>query len=132
LLKKFDNTGDFMIINPSAQTMMPRRNAFRKNAMRRRRQAMSIPGGKQLWFALSKVSCGILAVFMVVSFLIGGSIARVSTDIEHVELTRSELLTANVLLRAQKARLFSPEVVGELADNQLAIHIPASGQYRKF
>jgi len=93
---------------------------------------MSIPGGKQLWFALSKVSCVALAVFMMASFLVSGSIARVSADIEQLEITRNELVDTNVLLRARKAKLFSSEVVGALADSQLAIHIPASGQYRKF
>ena len=121
-----------MIINPSAHTMIPRRNSFRNRAIGRRRQALSIPGGKELWLGISKVLFVASVFLFIVSFVLDGSISRVTGEIEQMETTHSKLVDANVLLRAQKARLFSSEEVGVLADNQLAIHIPATGQYRKF
>jgi len=56
----------------------------------------------------------------------------VNEQIELVAGQHDELVNANILLRAKKARLFSPEAVGLLAENHLAIHLPQSGQYRKF
>jgi len=121
-----------MIINPSANTMIPRRNSFRNRALGRRRKALSIPGGKQLWLGISKVLSAACVVLFIASFFLNGSDARISAEIKQMEVTYSELANSNVVLRAQKARLFSPESVGTLANNQLAIHLPASGQYRKF
>lgn len=121
-----------MIINPSAHTMIPRRNSFRTRALGRRRIALSIPGGKQLWLGISKVVSAACVVLFMASFLLNGLAVRVSAEIGQTEVIYNELANSNVLLRAQKARLFSPESVGKLAGNQLAIHLPASGQYRKF
>ena len=121
-----------MIINPSAHTMIPRRNSFRNRVLGRRRKTVSIPGGKQLWLGISKVLSAACVVLFIASFFLNGLDARVSAEIEQMEAVHSELANSNVLLRAQKARLFSPESVGTLADNQLALHLPASGQYRKF
>jgi hypothetical protein len=121
-----------MIINPSAHTMIPRRNSFRNSVLGRRRKTMSIPGGKQLWLGLSKVLLVASVILFIASLLLNGSSTRFSVAIEQMEETHSELVNANILLRAQKAKLFSPETVGTLAGNQLAIHIPLSGQYRKF
>ncbi|MBL4904015.1 MAG: hypothetical protein JKY62_15400 [Desulfocapsa sp.] len=118
-----------MIINPSAHAMIPRRNSFRRVGIGRRGQALSIPGGKQLWLGVSKVLAGAVAFLFMASFFINGSLTRVSGEIEQLEAIHNELVEANILLRAQKARLFSPESVGVLADNQLSIQLPASGQY---
>ncbi len=121
-----------MIINPSAHTMIPRRNAFRRNAGYRRRQALSLPGGKQLWFAVTKVLLVSVLFLFVTSSLLSGTSSRVAVEIEGLEESHGELVTANILLRAQKARLFSSEAVRVHAGDQLAIHIPVSNQYRKF
>jgi hypothetical protein len=121
-----------MIINPSAHTMIPRRNSFRNRALGRRRKPLSIPGGKQLWLGISKVLVAASVILFIASLLLNGSDAKISAEIEQMETIYNEVANSNVLLRAQKARLFSPEAVGAIAGNQLAIHIPVSGQYRKF
>ncbi|HIP82897.1 MAG TPA: hypothetical protein EYH19_04900 [Desulfocapsa sulfexigens] len=121
-----------MIINPSAHTMIPRRNSFRRAAVGRRRQVWGIPGGKQLWLGASKVLAGVAVFLFMASFFINGSITRVSGEIEQMEAIHSQLVEDNILLRAQKAKLFSPETVGVLAGNQLSLHLPESGQYHKF
>ncbi len=121
-----------MIINPSAHTMIPRRNSFRNRALGRRRNTFSVPGGKQFWLGVSKVLVAASVILLIASLLLNGSNAKVSAEIDQMEKIYNELANTNVLLRAQKARLFSPEAVGEIAGNQLAIHIPVSGQYRKF
>lgn len=121
-----------MIINPSAHTMIPRRNAYRNRTIGRRRQALSVPGGKQLWYGVMKVLSVAAVVVAVSSFMLNGSAERLSADIAEVQATHSELVNANLALRVQRAQLFSSETIGTLAGNQLAIHIPASGQYHKF
>jgi hypothetical protein len=121
-----------MIINPSAHTMIPRRNSFRRTGIGRQRQELSIPGGKQLWLAASKILAGATVFLFISSILINGSISQVSGKIEQLEATHNELVEANILLRAQRAKLFSPEAVGILADNQLSIRLPANGQYYQF
>jgi hypothetical protein len=120
-----------MIINPSAHVMIPRRNSFRRAVIGRRRQTLSIPGGKQLWCRVSKILAGAAVFLFMASFFINGSITRVSGEIGQLEAIHNELVEANILLRAQKARLFSPAVVGVLAGNQLSIKLPASGQYQQ-
>jgi len=119
-----------MIVNPLAHTMIPHRNSFRCHAGRRRHQGVMLPGGKQLWFGVAKVLL-VSALFLCISSALqSGSVERVAAEIGNLEASHGELVSANILLRAKKARLFSPEAVGALAGNQLAIHIPVSGQYR--
>ena len=121
-----------MIINPSAHTIIPRVNSFQHRSLRRGRQAMSVPGGKLLWFAVTKVLSVTALILFVSSLWLGSSVTQVHIKIDQVAKQHDELVNANILLRAKKARLFSPEAVGLLAGNQLAIHLPQSGQYRKF
>ena len=121
-----------MIINPSAHTMTSPGNSFRRRFGARRKSSLSIPGGKIFWLGTAKIM-GIASVFLfVASFFLDGSLARVNEEISMIEGAHSELLNTNVLLRAKKAMLFSPQTVGTLAEEQLAIHIPTSGQYKKF
>ncbi len=132
LLRKFERKGDEMIINPSAHTIVPRRNSFQNRAIGRRRKMLTIPGDKRLWLAMSKVLAFSVLFLSVSLFWLGGSAQRVTAQIEKEKIACDELVNNNILLRAQKAQLFSQEAVGALAGSQLAIHLPASGQYRKF
>ncbi len=127
-----------MIINPSAHTVISRGNSFQRRSLRRGRQGirgrqgMTIPGGKLFWFAAAKVLSVTVLLFFVSSLWLGSSVTQVNEKIELVASQHDELVNANILLRAKKANLFSPEAVGLLAGNHLAIHLPQSGQYRKF
>ena len=119
-----------MIINPSAHTVVPRRKVFRVRNRMRRQQALRFPGGKQFFFALSKIMCG-TAVFLLLSTLwLGSSIRQVDAQIGKVETQRDQLANSNILMRAKKANMFSPEAVGLMAGDQFAIHRPGAGQYR--
>ncbi|MCK5070664.1 MAG: hypothetical protein KAR01_08980 [Desulfocapsa sp.] len=121
-----------MIINPSAHTMIPRRNSYRRRYNSRSRyQVKTLPGGKQLWFAAAKFAVASVMFLFVASFLLNGVSERVTMEIANLELSQTELVEDNILLLAQKAHHFSPEVVASVVGNQLEIHIPAPGQYRK-
>jgi hypothetical protein len=119
-----------MIINPSANTVIPRRNAFRNRSRIRRQQAFIFPCGKPFFFAVSKVACG-AAVFLFLSSLwLGSSIRQVDAQITTVEMQRDQLVNSNILMRAKKANMFSPETVGIMAGDQFAIHLPGTEQYK--
>jgi len=119
-----------MIINPSAHTVIPRRNAFKSRSRYRRQQSLSLPGGKLLFFSVTKVLCAASVFLLLSSLWLGSSIDQVEAQISKVETQREQLVNANILIRAKKANLFSPETVGAMAGNQFAIHLPESGQYK--
>ncbi len=121
-----------MIINPSTHTAVPHRNSFQSRAIGRRRKALSIPGDKQFWSGMSKVLFSSVLFLFVSFFWLGSSVQGVTAEIEKGIIAYDEIVNANILLRAEKAQVFSPETVGALAGSQLGIHLPASGQYCKF
>ena len=119
-----------MIINPSAHTVIPRKKAFKSRSRYRRQQTLGLPGGKQLFFAVTKVLCGVTAFLLLGSFWLGSSIQQVDTQISKIETQRDQLANLNILMRAKRANMFSPETVGAMAGDQFAIHLPGSGQYK--
>ncbi len=119
-----------MIINPSAHTVIPRRKAFKSRSRYRRQQAINLPGGKQLYFAVGKVLCGVTAFLLLGSLWLGSSILQIDTQISKVEMQRDQLENSNILMRGKKADMFSPETVGAMAGDQFAIHLPGLGQYK--
>lgn len=121
-----------MIISPSAHVIIPRTNSFAGRSRRRRRQNFSFSfGGKKFCLAMMKILCGFGALVFLSSLWLGSSIGQVNSQISKIEMQHEQLVTANILLRAKKARLFSPETVGLMAGDQLAIHLPNSGQYKQ-
>ncbi|HID70629.1 MAG TPA: hypothetical protein EYP35_09305 [Desulfobacterales bacterium] len=121
-----------MIINPSAHTVVPRRNSFQNRTIGRHRRVSMVPVDKQFCFAVSKI-CFVSAVFLFLSsFWLQGSIEQVNAEIEQIQVSHSKLTGDNILLRAERAQLFSPKSVETLAENQLAIHLPGPEQYFKF
>lgn len=121
-----------MIINPSAHTIIPRGNTLRNRPYARRSVAFSLPGGRQLWYAVTKVFLCVSVLLFVCSFWLTGAVERVNGEIGKVNVIHHELVNANILLRAEKARLFSSDEVGKIAAQELALYLPKSGQYRKF
>lgn len=120
-----------MIINPSANTMIPRGNTLRNRPYTRRQTAFSMPGGKQLWYGVTKVLLFSSVLLFVCSFWLTGALQRVNGEIEKATALHHELLSANILLRAEKAKSFSSVEVSKMAGQDLALYLPKSGQYRK-
>ena len=121
-----------MIINPSVHFINPHTNSFAGRQRPRRRHAFNLFfGEKKFCLAVIKMLCGIGAFVFLSSLWFGNSIGQVNSQISKIEMQHEQLVTANILLRAQKARLFSQETVGVLAGDQFAIHLPESGQYRQ-
>ena len=120
-----------MIINPSAHTVIPRKNTpFRTANRRGSRRRMTVPGGKHFFVAAVKM-CLASAFFLLLSSLwLSSSISEVEEQIAKMETQREQLVNSNILMRAKKANMFSPETVEEMAGDQFAIHLPQSGQYK--
>jgi hypothetical protein len=123
--------GDAMIINPSAHTMIPHGNVMRNRPYAHRQLALRMPYGRQLWYGMTKVLLFSSILLFVCSFWLAGAVERVNGEIEKATVIHHELVNANILLRAQKARLFSSDEVGRLAEENLALYLPESNQYRK-
>jgi hypothetical protein len=123
-----------MIINPSAHTMIPRRNVYRRQAAFRGKRTLSLPGGRLLWIGTAKVLAISVCLCFVATAFLNRSAAKLSTEIEAVTASTTELHRVNTLLNEQTKQLFSTETIGGLANDQLAIHlpVPGSGQYRVF
>ncbi len=121
-----------MIINLSSHTIVPRTDSFRTCSRRRRGKGLSLLGGKLFWLNFTKIVCGFGAFLFLSTLWLGSSIRQVNAEISKVENQHKQLVNANILMRAKKARLFSPETVGVLAGDKLAIHLPGLEQYRDF
>lgn len=119
-----------MIINPSAHTVIPRRNAFKSRSKYRRQQVLRFSGGRQFFFALTKVLSGVAVFLLFSTFWLDSSVEQVEVQIVKIEMQRDQLVNSNILMRAKKANMFSPETVGAMAGDQFAIHLPESGQYK--
>lgn len=121
-----------MIINPSTHTIIPCTNTFATRPRRQRRRALNFSSStKKFCFAVTKMLCGFGVVVFLLSLWLGSSVDKISRQISTIEMQHEQLVTANILLRAKKAHLFSPETVGALAGDQFAIHLPESGQYKQ-
>ncbi|MEN8200195.1 MAG: hypothetical protein ABFR63_08995 [Thermodesulfobacteriota bacterium] len=93
---------------------------------------MAVPGGKQLWSVVVKILPVTLMLVFFSSLWLGSYVVQVNSEIEALETEYQELMNANIVLRAQRARHFSPDAVGSLAAEELAIFLPVPDQYRKF
>ncbi len=122
-----------MIVNPSVQTMIPRRNNRCKRSYTGSRPgSVRFPGGRMLWYSAGRALLVSFLMLAAVSVWARHSTQRLDLQIGQVEALQNELVNTNIILRAQKARLFSPQAVESLAGQQLALQLPGSGQYRKF
>jgi len=121
-----------MIINPARHTIISSVNSHRRFQGRVRIPGRGLPGGKQLWLTGAKLLLFVLFFLVLISIWLAYSVGQVNAKIEQIGQHHHQLVNANILLRAQKAKLFSPEMVGELAADHLAIYLPGNGQYKKY
>lgn len=120
-----------MISNPTVHTRIPRRSSFQNRILGRKRKNSVFAIDRQLWLGIAKISSISLLFLLVVSMWLGSSMAQVSVDIDKVKSVNAKLANENIMLRVEKAQLFSPKAVDVLAGSRLAVHLPDPGQYRK-
>lgn len=120
-----------MIINPSAHTVIPcKKKPYRTGNFPKSSRKMNIPGGKLFFFSAVKIVAAAIFFLIVSSLWLGSSIRQVDAQISKMEKQRDQLVDSNIAMRAKRANMFSPETVGAMVGDQLAIHLPQSGQYK--
>jgi len=97
-----------------------------------RQKAVGLIGQKVLWIAAGKVLLLFFPLLFLVYFWLSSSAERNAATILAAEEGRSVLTDENIILRAKRARLYSPENLNTMAANQLALYVPGKGQVTRF
>lgn len=120
-----------MFINQSAQTYI---RPMMSSLMRRqwRQNTFGLLGPKVFWVAIGKVLLVFCPLLLLVNFWLSSAANRVAGEIQVAEEGRYLLMDENIRLRAERARLFSPEYLDKMAANQLALYVPEKKQITRF
>lgn len=102
---------------------------FRQNIQRRR--GLEFPGGILLWSAVLKVSLIILPLLLAANLLCTSAIHSVEATIQAEQQALFQVNNDNILIRAEKARLLSPEHMRIIAAEKLALMVPGPDQIQR-
>jgi len=102
---------------------------FRQNLQRRR--GVDLPGGILLWSAVGKVFLIILRLLLAANLWFTSQIGMVDTAMQVEQQASFQANNENVLIRAEKARLLSPEHVRVVAAEKLALMEPRPDQLQR-
>ncbi len=92
------------------------------------RDVLDLPGGLVLWKAVGKVLLLLLPLVATVNLFLASAINDAGNDLAAIDNQRHELMDKNIGLLAQKAQLYAPERVGQLAAQKLSLYSAAPGQ----
>ncbi|MDK9708750.1 MAG: hypothetical protein OEL83_17035 [Desulforhopalus sp.] len=95
------------------------------------RGVVDLLGGVVLWKAVGKVLLVLLPLMLAANMFLAGIINNVGQSISSVDDQRHELMDKNIGLLAQKARLYAPERVGQLAEQKLSLYAASPGQIER-
>jgi hypothetical protein len=120
-----------MLINHSTPTYC--RPMF-SSSMRRQvcQKVIALIGPKVLWVAVGKVLLLFFPLLFLVNFWLSSSAERNAVIIQTAGEGRYVLMDENIKLRAERARLYSPEYLNTIAAKQLALYVPEKGQITRF
>ena len=120
-----------MLINHSAPTYC---RPMISSSMRRQfcQKVFGLIGPKVLWIAVGKVLLLFFPLLFLVNFWLSSSAERNARTILAAEEGRYGLMDENIKLRAERARLYSPESLNTMAAKQLALYVPEKGQITRF
>jgi hypothetical protein len=122
----FTNQGVQTYIRPILSSPM------RQQVRRLRQKTFSVVGPKVFWVAVGKVLLFFCPLLIVVNFWLSSSAEQVASSVREAEEGRYALMDENIKLRAERARMYSPESLDKLAASQLALHLPEKGQVARF
>lgn len=117
----------------------PVRSAYRRPFNRRMnqirhilKQFLLLAGPKTLWLAAGRV----LLIFCAVSFFahcwLSSMASKNAASLQEAETGRYAVMDKFVQLRAERARLISPDFIDKKAETQLALHVPEKDQITHF
>lgn len=85
-----------------------------------------------LWQRLAKTILVILPIFLLLQLTLQSLIVNVDRSIEKATMRQIVVEDQNINLLAQRARLFAPDSIEELAGKRLALFAPKKKQVGKF
>lgn len=92
------------------------------------RDVLDLPGGLVLWKTVGRVLLLLLPLVVTVNLFLASTIHDVGSEITAIDNQRHELMDRNIGLLVQKAQLYSPERVGQLAAQKLSLYSAAPDQ----
>lgn len=95
------------------------------------RGAFDLPGGIVLWKAVAKVMLLILPLFFAVNMFLSAQREDVERSLVALDNQRHELQDKNIGLLAQKARLYAPEHVSQMAGTKLSLFVALPSQIER-
>ncbi|MFH0785183.1 MAG: hypothetical protein V2B20_24965 [Pseudomonadota bacterium] len=88
-------------------------------------------GGIVLWKAVGKIILLIFPFFLAINMFLSSARANVERSLVIVDNHRHELQDKNIGLLAQKARLYAPERVSQMAGDRLSLYVAQPSQIER-
>jgi len=118
-----------MFISQSAQISI-RPHSIMTSMMRQklRQKNVGLIFPKGLWRVAGKVFLLLCPLLLLVNFWLSSSADRIAVEILAAEEGRYLMMDEHIKLRAERARLYSPGYLNEVAASQLALYVPEKNQ----
>lgn len=97
----------------------------------RRQKGMELPGGVLLWATVVKVLLIIMPLTLAGNLWVTSAMNSVETRIQAEQHAISQANSENIIIRANKAQLVSPEHMRIIAAEKLALMVPEPGQIQR-
>jgi hypothetical protein len=97
-----------------------------------RQKFLGVIGPKVMWVAAGKVLLLFCPLLFVVNLWLSSSAERIAGAVLDAEKGRYVLLDENIKLRAERARLYSPQYIDKIAASRLALYAPEKKQVTRF
>lgn len=94
------------------------------------RDVYDLPGGLVLWKAVAKTLLLMLPVVLAAHMFLASQINDIEKSLTVVDNQRHELTDTNIGLLAQRARLYAPERINQMAE-KLSLYAAAPGQIER-
>ncbi len=107
-----------MIFQSVTQSSMGTVN-IRQQVYKQKRRSLSCRTA--MWKSFGKMTVGVIAGLICFTFLMGAIAARNEEMISKVKVVHHDLIDVNIVLRAEKAELFSKEHIRLAAEQKLSL-----------
>ncbi len=120
-----------MFISQSAQTCTrPMMIATIRQQLCQKGAALIVPKG--LLVIVGRVVLIICPVLFLVNLWLSAAVNKLALEVMSAEEGCYLLVDENIKLRAERARLYSPAYLNEIAANRLALYVPEKNQVTRF
>ena len=103
---------------------------FLRQHFRRKSLGEIVPQGA--WRIVAKVLLPVCPLLFLLNLWLSSSADRLAAEILVVEEGRYGLMDEHIKLRAERARLYSPGYLNDVAASQLALYVPEKKQVTRF